>query len=138
MKPAHVPTCLVLVGALAIIPACGDEDESDFGPAFLDCIEIIRTDDLTSPDCRRREQAICWAVAQEIPFVTRARITSANVKGTVRDLARLAGIAVGPWSRADCIATHKGICKDFAPSNPCYYETCLAEIPQDCKQSGGR
>jgi hypothetical protein len=32
----------------------------------------------------------------------------------------------------------QGICKDFAPFNPCHYETCLAQIPQECEQSGAR
>ena len=134
MRPTAVPTRLLLAAALVLLSACGDADEENGTRTFVDCMEHIRADELSPPDCRRRASKICHELSRQLPFVTRVWLAVATAKGIASDVAQLAGIDFEPWNHRDCFVFHQDICHDLGPFFPCQYEPCLAEIPQECEE----
>ena len=86
---------------------CGDADKDDRIRVYIDCMERIRGDFVSPPDCRRRAGEICYALSGKLPFLTRTRLAFANAKGIASDFASLVGIVFEPWNHADCIAVHQ-------------------------------
>ena len=125
---------LFLAVILALLSACGNTDEENVTLAVVDCMQHIRADYLSSPDCRRRAPEICYALSRELSIVTKARLSVATAKGIASDFAQLAGIDFEPWNHKDCVVVHQDICQDLGPIFPCQYESCLEEIAQECEK----
>jgi hypothetical protein len=117
--------------------ACGDSDEEMDN--FVYCMDIVQYDEFATPDCRHRIRTICRDISRKGSLVWRARLAVSTVKGIARDFARLAGVQFGVLeeSHAECVVSYEDICKDFGVLWPCDYESCLAEIPQNCAERTG-
>ena len=134
MRPTVVPILLLLGAALVLLPGCGDAGEENGTRTFVDCMEHIRTGWVSPPDCRRRASKICYELSRELPFITRVRLAVATAKGIASEVARIAELIFEPWNHGDCFVVHQDICQDLGPLFPCQYESCLAEIPQECEE----
>ena len=117
---------------LSVIVGCSASHKEDGTRIFIDCMEQIQRNQLSSSDCHQKASEICSALSGELALSTRMRLVLAETKGIASDLARLAGIDFEPWNQSDCVAVHQDICHDFGPFFPCQYESCLNEIPQKC------
>ena len=125
---------LLLAGALALLSACGDADEDNVTLTIIDCMQHIRADYLSTPDCRQRAPEICYALSRDLSIVAKARLAFATAKGVASDLGGLAGIDFEPWNHGDCVVVQQDICQDLGPYFPCQYESCLAEITEKCEK----
>lgn len=125
---------LLTAGTFIVIVGCSASHEDDRTRTFIECMEQIQGDQLSSQECRRKASDICFALSRELAFSTRIRLVLAETKGIASDLSRLAGIEFESWNYSDCVAVQQDICQDLAM--PCEYESCLMEISQKCSKYG--
>jgi len=129
---------LFIAGILAACLACSDANDVDSAPISLfDCMEDMRDADLCTPDSLSRSIYICSALSRELPFALRAKDAWINVKGIACDFARMAGFDCGFWyaNEHECAIANQVGCWEYAQLAPCFYESCLARIPQYCAES---